>query len=62
MVKVYARRRMSVQEDLLEQVLLRAPMFDMMQTPNLLKGIQLDDYHVALGMDALASGISNLDL
>ena len=62
MIKVYARRKQSVQEDLLEQVLLRAPTFDMKQTPNLLQGIELDDYHVALGLDEMAAGVGRLEL
>ena len=62
MTKVYARRKQSVQEDLLEQVLLRAPVFDMKQTPNLIKGIELDDYHIAIGLDEMAAGVSRLEL
>jgi hypothetical protein len=62
MVKVYARRKQSVQEDLLEQVLTKAPTFDMKQTPNLLKGLDLDDYHVPLGMEEMAAAVTRLDI
>ena len=62
MVKVYARRKQSVQEDLLERVLLRAPVFDMRQTPNLIQGIELDDYHMAIGLDEMAAGVNRLDI
>ena len=43
-------------------MLLRAPVFDMKQTPNLIKGIELDDYHIAIGLDEMAAGVSRLEL